>query len=226
LLLETLATLAVTLGLSWLAMNYALAVYCGDRAADVERHPSAAYGSVPYLSDYRNDGVADVAANPLVPVTPKTSVMLNAPWLPFLMILLPANVMTMVMYAFRAERKHISESEERFRNAMEYSAIGMALVGIDGQWLQANKALCNFLGYTQDELRLMTFQQLTWPEDLNKDLEQLDLLVRGKLTPTRWKSAITPEAAIWSGRCWQCRWCAMRTARRVILSPRSKILTI
>ena len=59
-------------------------------------------------------------------------VTLNAPWLPFLMMLLPANIMTMVMYAFRAERKHITESEARFRNAMEYSAIGMALVSIEG----------------------------------------------------------------------------------------------
>lgn len=65
------------------------------------------------------------------------------------MILLPANMMTMVMYAFRAERKNISESESRFRNAMEYSAIGMALVGTEGQWLQANKALCQFLGYSR-----------------------------------------------------------------------------
>lgn len=96
------------------------------------------------------------------------------PWLPFLLILLPANIMTianimtMVMYAFRAERKHISESETRFRNAMEYSAIGMALVGTEGQWLQSNKALCQFLGYSQEELRGLTFQQLTRPEDLNK----------------------------------------------------------
>jgi PAS domain-containing protein len=85
-----------------------------------------------------------MAQNPTPMTTQNTSAMLNAPWLPFLMMLLPANVMTMVMYAFRAERKHITESEERFRNAMEYSAIGMALVGIEGQWLQANKALCNF----------------------------------------------------------------------------------
>lgn len=34
--------------------------------------------------------------------------MSHMPWLPFLLILLPANIMTMVMYAFRAERKHIS----------------------------------------------------------------------------------------------------------------------
>ena len=36
---------------------------------------------------------------------------------------------------------------------MEYSAIGMALVGTEGQWLQTNKALCQFLGYSQEELR-------------------------------------------------------------------------
>lgn len=182
LLLETLATLAVTLGLSWLAMNYlpwpftaviVLLMWSAIRLPRMEAF-------LIFLITVMMVSLV-VAANPLVPVTPKASVMLNASWLPFLMILLPANIMTMVMYAFRAERKHISESEERFRNAMEYSAIGMALVGIDGQWLQANKALCNFLGYTQDELRLMTFQQLTWPEDLNKDLEQLDLLVRGEI---------------------------------------------
>ncbi|MDF7722832.1 PAS domain S-box protein, partial [Enterobacter hormaechei subsp. xiangfangensis] len=71
--------------------------------------------------------------------------------------------------------------EERFRNAMEYSAIGMALVGIEGQWLQANKALCNFLGYSQSELQSLTFQQLTWPEDLNTDLEQLGQLINGEI---------------------------------------------
>lgn len=122
-----------------------------------------------------------LANDPTLLATPKTDVMVNMPWLPFLMILLPANMMTMVMYAFRTERKHITESESRFRNAMEYSAIGMALVGTEGQWLQVNKSLSHFLGYSQDELRTMTFQQLTWPEDLNNDLEQLNMLVRGDI---------------------------------------------
>jgi PAS domain S-box-containing protein len=122
-----------------------------------------------------------IATNPIPLVTQNASAMLNAPWLPFLMMLLPANVMTMVMYAFRAERKHITESEERFRNAMEYSAIGMALVGTDGQWLQANKALCQFLGYSQSELHSLTFQQVTWPEDLNADVDQMNQLIRGEI---------------------------------------------
>jgi diguanylate cyclase (GGDEF)-like protein/PAS domain S-box-containing protein len=112
---------------------------------------------------------------------PHTAIMDNAPWLPFLMILLPANVMTMVMYSFREERKHITESEARFRNAMEYSAIGMALVSTDGQWLQVNKSLSKFLGYTAEQLRSLTFQQITHPEDLHADLQQLNMLVGGSI---------------------------------------------
>ena len=182
LLFETLVTLAITLMLSWLALIYlpwpftAVIVLLMWSAIRLPRMEAFLIFLVTVMMVSLM-----IATNPLIVITPKTGVMLNAPWLPFLMILLPANIMTMVMYAFRAERKHITESEERFRNAMEYSAIGMALVGTQGQWLQANKALCNFLGYSQDELRLMTFQQLTWPEDLHKDLEQLEQLVRGEI---------------------------------------------
>ncbi|WP_437887493.1 diguanylate cyclase [Phytobacter sp. V91] len=182
LLFETLVTLAITLALSWLAMIYlpwpftAVIVLLMWSAIRLPRMEAFLIFLVTVMM------VSLVmATNPSVSAIPKTGAMLNAPWLPFLMILLPANIMTMVMYAFRSERKHITESEERFRNAMEYSAIGMALVGTEGQWLQANKALCNFLGYSQDELRLMTFQQLTWPEDLHKDLDQLEQLVRGEI---------------------------------------------
>lgn len=105
----------------------------------------------------------------------------NMPGLPFLMVLLPTGVMSIAMYAVHNERRHIAESETRFRNAMEYSAIGMALVDTYGQWLQVNKSLSAFLGYSQDELHRMTFQQVTWSEDLATDLAQLDRLNRGEV---------------------------------------------
>lgn len=182
LLLETLLTMAVTLVLSWIAMRWlpwpftcviVLLMWSAVRLPRLEAF-------LIFLVTVMMVSLM-MAHNPLPMGTQNASAMINAPWLPFLMMLLPANVMTMVMYAFRAERKHITESEERFRNAMEYSAIGMALVSIEGQWLQANKALCNFLGYTQSELQSLTFQQLTWPEDLNTDLEQLEQLVNGDI---------------------------------------------
>ena len=105
----------------------------------------------------------------------------NMPGLPFLMVLLPTGVMSIAMHAVNSDRRHIAESEMRFRNAMEYSAIGMAVVDTYGQWLQVNKSLCHFLGYSQEELHRMTFQQVTWHEDLAEDLAQLDRLVRGEI---------------------------------------------
>lgn len=182
LLLETLLTLAVTLALSAMAMLLlpwpftsviVLLMWSAVRLPRMEAFTI-------FLVTIMMVSLM-MASHPVTLNTPQIYAMSNTPWLPFLMILLPANVMTMVMYAFRAERKHITESEERFRNAMEYSAIGMALVGTEGQWLQANKALCKFLGYSQNELRAMTFQQLTWPEDLDNDLSQLELLISGEI---------------------------------------------
>lgn len=182
LLMETLLTLAVTLALSamsmlWLPWPFTCVIVLLMWSA--VRLPRMEAFTI-FLITIMMVSLM-MAAHPDTLNTPHSFAMSNAPWLPFLMILLPANVMTMVMYAFRAERKHITESEERFRNAMEYSAIGMALVGTEGQWLQANKALCRFLGYSQHELMNMTFQQLTWPEDLESDLKQLEQLVQGEI---------------------------------------------
>jgi len=91
-------------------------------------------------------------------------------FLPLLLILMPANAMAMAMHSLRAEKSHITQSENRFRNAMEYSAIGMTLVSPQGKLLQVNKALCNLLGYEADYLTTLTFQEITYQEDLGKDL--------------------------------------------------------
>ena len=73
-------------------------------------------------------------------------------------------------------------SEERFRNAVKYSAIGMALVSTDGRWLQVNSALCEILGYEEDALLKLTFQDLTHPDDLGDDLAHVAALLAGEIT--------------------------------------------
>jgi PAS domain S-box-containing protein len=64
-------------------------------------------------------------------------------------------------------------SEETFRNAFEYSPIGMMLVSPEGQFLKANKSVCDMLGYSTDELLARTFQEITHPDDLKADLDLL-----------------------------------------------------
>lgn len=71
-------------------------------------------------------------------------------------------------------------SEESLQGAFENSSVGMALVGMDGRFIQVNQSLCNSLGYTNSELLQLTFQDITHPDDLEIDLALLREVVEGK----------------------------------------------
>jgi diguanylate cyclase (GGDEF)-like protein/PAS domain S-box-containing protein len=75
----------------------------------------------------------------------------------------------------------LRESEQRFRRSFRDSAIGMALVATDGRWLQVNRSLCEMVGYPQEELLEKTFQDITHPDDLEKDLDHLRRLLAGEI---------------------------------------------
>ncbi|MCB4810824.1 diguanylate cyclase [Methylovorus menthalis] len=72
-------------------------------------------------------------------------------------------------------------SEARFRTIFEKAAIGIALVAPDGGWLSVNEELCRFLGYRADELYLLSFKDITCPDDLQADLDLLQQLVENKI---------------------------------------------
>jgi len=83
-----------------------------------------------------------------------------------------------------AEQERISkalrETEEHFRNAFDYAAIGMALVSPQGGWLRVNRSLCDLLGYTEQELLNSNFQAVTHADDLRSDLANLYRLMQGE----------------------------------------------
>ena len=74
------------------------------------------------------------------------------------------------------------ENDQRFRMALMGAAHGIALVGLDGAFMQVNEALCRMLGYTEEELRTRNFQDITHPEDLENDLDYLHECVEGMRT--------------------------------------------
>jgi len=75
----------------------------------------------------------------------------------------------------------LRESEERFRGTFENAAVGIAHVAINGRFLRVNEKLCDILGYMREELLTRKFQDITFPDDLNADLEQLAPVLRGEL---------------------------------------------
>jgi PAS domain S-box-containing protein len=76
----------------------------------------------------------------------------------------------------------LRQSEERFGNAFHFSPHGMAFVGLDGSWLKANRSLCEMLGYSEEELLQRRFADITHPDDVGNDVEQLRRLVAGEIS--------------------------------------------
>ncbi len=72
-------------------------------------------------------------------------------------------------------------SQQRFESALEHAAIGMALVSPEGRWLKINSALHELLGYKEEVLLAKTLQDLTYPEDLESDIEHLEQMLRGEI---------------------------------------------
>ncbi len=75
----------------------------------------------------------------------------------------------------------LGESEERFQLAFEESPWGMTIISPDGSWLQVNRAFCEMLGYSSDELIGMSSAQVTHPDDLQWNSELARQLVEGEI---------------------------------------------
>jgi PAS domain S-box-containing protein len=76
----------------------------------------------------------------------------------------------------------LRDSEQQFRVAFTHSAIGMALVSLDGHFLQVNHTLCQMLGYSETELLSTDFQSLTVTEDLAPDLAYVRKAIAGGIS--------------------------------------------
>jgi two-component system cell cycle sensor histidine kinase/response regulator CckA len=83
------------------------------------------------------------------------------------------------------ERKQAEEalraSEDRWRAMFENSAVGIALADARGTFTLTNRAYQKMVGYTDDELRSMTFLDLTHEEDRAANADMAKRLWQGKL---------------------------------------------
>ncbi|NLT52374.1 MAG: PAS domain S-box protein [Ignavibacteria bacterium] len=83
-----------------------------------------------------------------------------------------------------SEKKKLLEalfvSEKRFRTIFENSPIGIMQYEKNGYPKVVNKAFCDLLGYTENELKLLKIIDITHPDDIEKSVENINQLFAGE----------------------------------------------
>jgi PAS domain S-box-containing protein len=97
--------------------------------------------------------------------------------------------------------RDLAANEKRLRLSLDNAATGMIFFGLDGMITQANQAFCEEVGYTQDQLLMMTWRDLIKIDDQAAAQHRLDeALTDG---PTHWRAedriVRTDGSEFWAG---------------------------
>ncbi len=76
----------------------------------------------------------------------------------------------------------LRQSEELFKKAFNFAPTGMALVDMDGNYLQVNGSWCTIIGYEESELLNKSSIEITHPLDLDASHEKVLKIVRKEIT--------------------------------------------
>jgi diguanylate cyclase (GGDEF)-like protein/PAS domain S-box-containing protein len=74
----------------------------------------------------------------------------------------------------------LREMRDRFRSIFDHAPIGVAMVSLEGRYMQVNSSLCEILGYTKEELQALTWQEITHPDDLAASSAYARRIVEGE----------------------------------------------
>ncbi|MEO7795597.1 MAG: PAS domain S-box protein [Thermoanaerobaculia bacterium] len=99
----------------------------------------------------------------------------------------PENASTILLAREKVESERrdalesLGASEERLRAILHQTAVGMAVAELDGTFIEVNEKFCEIVGYSQEELRGLTFRHLTHPDDLKATEVQMSRVMAGEI---------------------------------------------
>ena len=87
-----------------------------------------------------------------------------------------------------------------FRIAFEQSAAGISVVAPSGEYLHANQAFCEFVGYSLDELRTLRITELMHQDDRQRAVELWEQMLAGAVSEARWERRFVHKSglALWA----------------------------
>ncbi|WP_142752170.1 GGDEF domain-containing protein [Neobacillus piezotolerans] len=84
-------------------------------------------------------------------------------------------------------QNEIIDKNRKLDTMFFHSALGIMIADKSGQLLDANPKFIEMIGYTMEELKTLSFIDLTFPEDREKDRELYEQAVKKKLSYTKEK---------------------------------------
>lgn len=81
----------------------------------------------------------------------------------------------------KRKEQELFESEFRFSKLYENGPFGMVMADIEFRFNKANATFCTTIGYSEAELQQLTFKDITHPDDLKKDLPNIQKLIQREI---------------------------------------------
>ena len=108
----------------------------------------------------------------------------------------PLDVQEILQRQPAAFEQALHESEQVYRSTFELAAVGVSHVTPDGRWLRVNRKLCEILGYSEEVILQLTFQEVTHPDDLAADLAETEKVRVGEVAHLHDGKALHSERSI------------------------------
>jgi PAS domain S-box-containing protein len=87
-------------------------------------------------------------------------------------------------------------SADVFRLAFEESSAGISIVATTGEYLHANRAFCDFIGYSLAELRSMNLTDLLHTDDAARSFLLREEMLSGGAPETRWERRFVHKSGL------------------------------
>ncbi len=100
-----------------------------------------------------------------------------------------ANGVVIVFHDQTAEREaaqQLEKNEKLFRNVFEYSLIGKSITDFHGK-INVNRAFCQMLGYTKEELSGKPWRSITHLDDIERDQQKIEAIRAGDKPFDKWE---------------------------------------
>ncbi len=75
----------------------------------------------------------------------------------------------------------LRDSEQFHRVITNISTIGIAWADVNKKIVNANNSMCEMLGYTNEEIKGLSFTDITHPDDISIDQDQIDRMINGDI---------------------------------------------